>query len=523
MSVHTPSTSGGKAFPTSIDKSEEARYNHAEPNLLSRSDLPHGRWTVNDCSATRGEPRTNIDKRVMFAPASSDETDRVMRAHEMLHAKLSPNAEQMEKWVERGIASPTALIVTEELRINYLAQKAGFDVKNLLADGGEMSVGENLAKNGEWEQAVAMCFATAGTAGHKKFLTGIRRHNRAWGDALLDIGKRAMREMKKADRNGSIASTEERYGVAPYGFIETERIAEWVDRIASFPPPKDRKGDSGKSKGKSKAESESTSIDKSEDERESPDGKTDYSELEEGEKSGNPIKDSKPTETSRYGATPRWGELRVSREPMPRLHVGNIGKRKVATNMGRRPRRLHRYMTDPAKRVFDKTIRGAGGMVIIDASGSMSFTTQQIIEIVDNAKGATVALYSDRGSSGGTNFWVVADKGRMVENVEYIDYGYGNGVDYPAIVWGVQNRQNPKAPLVWVTDGGVSGAGDSFQDILTMQCIDYARKHGYIVVPHIEEAINQLSKLRVGGTARSVYPYNFKEVYRSVNGVELAD
>ena len=512
----TPSKSG-KAFPTSVDKSEVGAHK-PEPNLLGRHDVAHERWTVENCRPVRGEPRTSIDKRVMFAPATDSELARAIRGHELMHAKLSPTEEQMEQWVARGVASAPAMVAVEELRMNYLADNVGFPIKTELADGSEMEAGERLAQANDWAGAVATCFATAGTAGHKKFLTGIRRHNRAWGDALLDIGKRAMREMKKAHRTGTLASTgvERDGGLAPHGFSHTERIAEWVDRIASFPPPKERKGDKGKSKaGSDKSEGKGEEADESVDKSPSNEGEPDG----EGDRNGNPHKDMKPTEY--HGSAPKWSELRVSREPMPRMHVGNIGKKRIATNMGRRPRRLHRYMTDPAKRVFDKNIRGSGGMVIIDASGSMSFTTQQIVEIVDNAKGATVAIYSDRNSDTAPNMWVIADKGRMVENVEYIDYGHGNGVDYPAIVWGVENRQSKNAPLVWVTDGGVCGHRDSFSEILSMQCIEYAQKHGYIVVPHVEEAIEQLRKLRTGGQARSVWAYMFQDTYRKHMGRSL--
>jgi hypothetical protein len=517
MSTNPTATSTGKAFPTSVDKSEVGAHK-PEPNMLGRKDIAHERWTVENCRPVRGEPRTSIDKRIMFAPSTDDDVARAIRGHEMLHAKLSPTEEQMEKWVARGVASSTAMVAVEELRINYLAEHAGFGVKAHLADGNEMEAGERLAQSNDWAGAVATCFATAGTAGHKKFLTGIRRHNRAWGDALLDISKRAMREIKKAHRDGLLARTDEYDGIAPLGFSATERIAEWVDRLASFPPPKDRKSESKSGKGKSKAgmksdeagDEDSESVDKS-------DGVGNEGVADgEGDRNGVPHQNIKPAEST--GRAPRWAELRVSREPMPRLHAGTIGKKRIATNMGRRPRRMHRYMTDPAKRVFDRTVRGSGGMVIIDASGSMSFTTEQIVQIVDNAKGATVAIYSDKNRDNGANMWVIADKGRMVENVEYIDYGHGNGVDFPAIVWGVENRQNSKAPLVWVTDGGVCGYNDGFHDLLAMQCIEYAKKHGYIVVPHVEEAIEQLRVLRNGGTARSTWGYTFDNVYRRYMG-----
>lgn len=504
---------GGKAFPSSIDKSVGKGTAKAEPTIIGRDDHPHGRWTVHHCQAVRGEPKTDVTHRVMYAPSLDTELARVIRGHELMHAKLSPNAEQFAQWVNREVASATALTVVEELRINYLCQHAGFDVKTHLADGSELVAGERLAETGDWANAVATAIATAGTAGHKQFLTGIRRHNRAWGDALLDIGKRAVREMKKAHRDRGLAMTHEHNGMSPYGFTYTERLAEWVDRLASFPPPTERKSESAKSKSKSK------SIDKSDEGKGQEASHGNEAEAEEGEKGkrdGNPLKEITPS--SEYGGIPKWGELRLHREPLPRYSNGGIGKKRIATNMGRRPRRMHRMMTDPAMRVFDRYSKGSGGMVIIDASGSMSFTVEQIAQIVENAPGATVAIYSDKNSGRGANMWVIADKGRMVETVSHIDYGHGNGVDFPAIQWGVKNRRRSTEPLVWVTDGGVCGVRDSYSDTLAMQCLTYARKHGYIVVPHVEEAIQQLRTLRNGGHARSVYPYMFQSAWRNHMG-----
>jgi len=514
MSLNPAKSGVGKSFPSPLSDVERGAH-RPEPNMLGRKDLAHDRWVVEDCRAVRGEPRTDIANRVMFAPSADGEVERVIRAHEMMHAKVSPSPEQMEVFVSRSIASATAMTVVEELRVNFLCDKAGFDVKNHLADGNELSAGEQLAKSNDWAGAVATCIATVGTAGHKQFLNGVRRHNRAWGDALLDIGKRAMKEMRKAHGSRTLASTDTHEGVAPFGFTHTERLAEWVDRLASFPPPKSRKSDPKKGKaGGAEGVGKSEEGEKEEHSAEYQEGDKD------GDKEGNPHGKVKPAE---HGGATGWAELIVSREPLPRYHYGSMGKKRIATNMGRRPRRLHRYMTDPAKRVFDKTVRGSGGMVIIDASGSMSFTTAQIAEIIENAQGATVLIYSDKGRNNGPNAWVVADKGRMVETVEYIDYGHGNGVDFPAIEWGVKNRQYRNTPLVWVTDGGVCGKNDGFSNLLAMQCMTYAKQHNYIVVPHVEEAIEQLRNLRINGRAQSVYPWQFRRIWMEHMGKDSPD
>jgi len=141
----------------------------------------------------------------MYAPTDDDEKARVFRAHEMMHAKVSP-ANDMDSWVARQIASAQSLILTEELRVNYLCSKAGFDMSHL-ADGSELADGERMGATRDWAGCVAMAVATAGTGGNKLFLNGVRRHNREWGEILLKISKRAMKEMKKADKDRNLAST----------------------------------------------------------------------------------------------------------------------------------------------------------------------------------------------------------------------------------------------------------------------------------------------------------------------------
>lgn len=507
-----PTVSGGRAM-------------RPIPSLLGRDDITNGRWTVEDCRAVRGEPRTDITNRVMFAPREDTPTARCIRGHEMIHAKVSPDGASMTQWVARGIASETALIVTEELRVNYLAKKAGYPVDEFLSDGSELVAGERMAKDGDWAGCVAMAIATAGTAGHKQFLNGVRRHNRDWGKHLKAIGTRAMKEMKKADRRAygggtTLADTEavEMDGgtsLAPRGFMFTEHLAEWVDRLASFPPTEQREGQSG--------DGESGDSSSSDESRGGSRSGIRHGEMTgEARRGGNPSRIN-PVESGRSGRVPSWAELRVERLPLPKYSKGNIGRKRVATNIGRRPRRIHRMMTDPAMRVFDRTVRGNGGMVIIDGSGSMDLSVEQVWQMTEAAGGCTVAIYSDRGYTEATNFWVVADRGRMVENLNGADYGYGNGVDFPAIEWGVKNRPSSRVPVIWVTDGGVCGKMDSFSDLLALQCLEYARRNNIIIVPDADEAVDTLRRLSRGETVRSQYPHLFREIYERHNGVRLED
>jgi len=489
-----------------------------EPEWLGRKDASNGQWTVEECNPRRGEPVTSVSERTMRVPMHNTELARAIRAHEMMHAKVSP-VDSFSDWIARGIASQKAMTAVEELRVNHLCTKAGFNVKGDLADGGETADGERYACTNDWQGAVLMAIATAGTASNKLFLNGIRRHNRMWGEALADISKRAVREMEKAYKTRSLASTEidRSSGLYPFGFSHTERIAEWVDRLASL-TPEELAGDES-AESEAGAEGENPSED-GEDAGEGKPKTAHHSNRGRGRPrkgEGKRLTGITPSEAT--GRIPSWTELNLERLPMPLHTKGNIGKKRTASNVGRSPRRLHRYMTDPDKRIFDKVTRGNGGVVVIDASGSMNFSHEQIRRIVENAPGATVIAYSEKQS--GPNAYVLADKGKMVS--ELPQQGAGNGVDFPALEWAVKNRQRSSSPIVWVTDGGVCGKNDGFHEILAMQCINFCKKHHIIVVPYVEEAIEELRKMQSGQKGQSRWPAMLRHTWKNQMGTEMPE
>ena len=487
---------------------------YAEPEWLGRNDTENGRWSVFECNPRRGEPMTAIAERIMKVPVHDTELARVVRAHEMMHAKVSPLGDSFQQWIERGFATEKAMIAVEELRVNFLIQQQGFDAKSHLADGGETADGERVACTNDWQGAVLMAIMTAGTAGNKLFLNGVRRHNRQWGEALADISKRAVKEMQKAHKTRTLASTvvDPRTKLFPFGFSHTERIAEWIDRLASISPEELTEGeDSGEADGDANGESD--------EEKQGDPEQAKHSNRGRGRpKKGTGKRLSTITPSDVTQRIPQWSELIVERTNMPLATKGNIGKKRTASNIGRSPRRMHRLITDPQMRVFDKVTRGNGGVVVIDASGSMNFTHEQIRKIVENAPGATVLSYSEMGHAG-PNAYVLADKGRMC--AELPTQGCGNGVDFPALEWAVKNRQRSSSPIVWVTDGGVCGSNSSFNNVLAMQCINFCKKHNIIVVPYVEEAITELRKMKNGGKAQTRWPEMLRISWRESIGTEL--
>ena len=148
----------------------------------------------------------------------------------------------------------------------------------------------------------------------------------------------------------------------------------------------------------------------------------------------------------------------------------------------------------------------------------MSFSREQLHAILDNCAGATVIMYTDKERDG-TNCWIVADKGRMVN--ELPDVGYGNGVDFPALEFGKTFRQTASSPFIWVTDGGVCGPHQGFSNLLAMQCIQFCKRNNVVIVPHADEAIEQLKNLKSGNKAKSDYPQMLVKAYHEVQGTQL--
>jgi len=187
--------------------------------------------------------------------------------------------------------------------------------------------------------------------------------------------------------------------------------------------------------------------------------------------------------------------------------------------MGRHPRRLHRLLTDPERRIFDRTVHGRGGVVVIDCSGSMSLSVEEIKEILTAAPGATILGYSDMGDEK-ENAWILAHKGKMVSEIPKM--GGGNGVDLPALEWGIRARQRPTSPVIFITDGGVCGKNAGFVETLAMQqCIKSIMKNNVLTYEHVEDSVEALKMLNRGEKPQRNWAHMFKNTWYRQMGTHL--
>lgn len=172
------------------------------------------------------------------------------------------------------------------------------------------------------------------------------------------------------------------------------------------------------------------------------------------------------------------GRMKIRKVPLvePCGTVSQRRKRRwVATSEGAVLRYIDRYLVDQA--VFRRAKRaecGGGGTALIDASGSMSLSVEDVEKIVTRSPaGVTVAVYS--GSGGDGELRVVARGGKRASARNLKPKGGGNIVDAPALEWLATQPE----PRVWMSDGGVTGVGDMPSPVVTQRC-DSARTRGRI-------------------------------------------
>ena len=496
-------------------KTEYAQDLRPLPELIRRKDGANdepAEWTIDPCAAERGIPQTAVLLRHMVAPIQNFDLDRLIRAHEMMHAKVSPGSRR--PWADRGIASDRALVCAEEARVNFLVGKAGFDL-DLLEDGTEMNAGERIAERGDWTEAVYFTACISGTGGINKYLTGIRRHKPGWGPRLRRIHQLVQKELRriwKEDRTG-LTSTTTCSGIMDpeneliEGFLHTEAIAEYLDRLADpgeTPDGEKEQTKSGKDSGSGEDDghSDEPGVNDAEDGDDAPLSKQD-------------LENHQPARASDAGT---WAQLNVKTQNLTRYVPGGLGKRRIATNMGRNPRRIGRYLTDPQKRIFDRKVKGNGGVVLIDYSGSMSLSEKDVLDIMEAAPGCTVACYTtgSMDKDGKVNCWILGEKGRMTSAIP--DSRGGNGVDYPALVWAIQQKQRRNAPVVWITDGGVIAPHQGYKDTLAMQCIKTCIKSKVLIRRDVEDAVELLTDLAKGKRAKQWWPNYFTTTYQRMTG-----
>ncbi len=416
-------------------------------------------WDIIRSSMDRGSPKTCIEARRLMVPFNEEARAEVIRAHEMMHIRLSPPS--LEPWLKRGVATEQALMLAEECRINRVLQNEGFNPSEHLYDETDEINAYRYAKAKDLAGVIRVVAATHGTKTQEAVLKQIEKAGLENGELetiqgatdlsntiaeLLDNYKYNLTSDKPIGRKTKVPLTR--------GFLVTEKIATVLDK---------------------------------------------YMEIAEMTKRIPQLRPSRKVQDSAAECTAKFGDLVDGKASLNRMHNGNLGKVRIASDVGRAPRRIGRLLTDPYRRVFDRVKRKSGGVVLIDWSGSMSLEPKDILTILQHAPGATIAAYAHKdGSKGVPNFWVLAKDGKMVSKLP-TKHGCGNGVDGPALRWALKARRFQNEMVLWVCDGAVTdGADDCFYTHLAAEAKALVTTGRVVMQKCMEDAVDFLKKLANG-------------------------
>ncbi len=168
-----------------------------------------------------------------------------------------------------------------------------------------------------------------------------------------------------------------------------------------------------------------------------------------------------------------WGDATMQ---TPRLDATCKSSRAArafrATDEGYLFKYPHRWATD--RNVWATSRRKRTGSVLVDCSGSMGFTSEELDEIMAKVPAATIATYA--GNSNQDRGWVriVASGGKRLGPGQSLDPPGANGanvIDGPALQW-LATQTHPR---VWLSDGWVVGRDGNTDPSLSKECTDLQR------------------------------------------------
>ncbi|MHB1088264.1 MAG: hypothetical protein ACYC19_05815 [Acidimicrobiales bacterium] len=407
---------------------------HAYPELVSERDdcSLEGPWEVREGSTTRGGASCDLTNRILEVPLGEGALDRLVRAHELMHVRVSPSTILYRTAHD---VSHRSLECAEELRVNTLLTRLGFATE-LLKDGSEKSAGSRVAGEGDWGEALRFLLALIGTGGEREYLAGVRRAQPTWIGGLRALKKRVLRVLDDFTTSELGETRDDDEGL-PRGYAATLIIARIVDAAAMTMVPV----------GAGALRQFRRSLEPGA--RRAPSGR--FAEL--------------------CFEDPEDLKFRERRRAHPRYHPS------VSGTVMRYPSRL---LTDDARRAFASKRPSSGGIIIVDQSGSMDITVEDLEGLLARAPDALIVGYShrpgDRGAA--SNAWVLATRGVVAS-----PHGgnIGNGVDGPVLRWALTRRVG-REPVIWVTDGQVTDSNDHPNALLSEECARLVRSHAITMV-----------------------------------------
>jgi len=428
-----------------------------------------GGWQSSAAPLARGRSFTDWKNKVISVPEGDGAVARGVRYHELIHTLASPASVPFSLFEHLAI-SPTAIEVAEEMRVNAIGLSDSGDIaKSIyeLSDGTEASGADFAVEHNDWENAVALMTATYGTKVFRDVKRRLRK-NPEWANSVLGV-EQVLNRMNKdlvlsrasktvpmkcewTDSKGRVSNA-----VLPDDYVNaTLPLAQAVQMMMKTPPTPDNKNKKPK-------------------------------EIFEG--------------LTPKDGTINWQIMKLGMSRLTQPSATFVGRKKFASVTGKTIKHPERMFTDPERRLFSRTLKSTGGVVVVDCSGSMGLTNDELSAILKSSPGCTVIGYSTGGRKK-HNAYVLAKGGRRVNEAELHKilggFGGGNGIDLPVLIWANQNRKTKKDFLLWISDGWVTGEGDNHSETLALECLDFLTANRATNAANPTEAIQLLENLKRG-------------------------
>lgn len=413
------------------------------------------KWKVSEAPGWSGA--TEVGKKIMFIPGADDPIAHNIRLHELAHATWSPKENALmfaRKW---GV-TPEAVQRAEDARIGIALAKIRPEYREgILKDLDKPEVQEQiissvhkglLANRAQTLRLMvlelaSLCMTQQAAQLTELFLEGAKRVEEAVGADLVQGVRRLLSDVKvQLIYLGRVG-----YGRSIASLRQLREMAKYLDALVP-PPPKVGEPEDGR-----------------------PEKKKREIQLDHGR---------------------GWGRMQIVRPPLCRPQ--NLAMRRMrirATEEGAVPGRIERLFTDGA--IFSRVERQRGASVLLDISGSMGLSTEEIKDFLTRIPAATIATYCGGGGGVG-HLRIIAERGKIAsDNDMRVRYGQNNLIDGPALEWlGAQ----PLEPRLWVSDGQVTGIGDVCSAGLSAIAEAICLRHKILRIESLEEAIRFLGGRR---------------------------
>jgi len=458
-------------------------------------------WHVLETTDVQPEPRTDNLNRQMYVPMDREcnvcgvNHSRMIRRHELGHTKWSPKTAGK---LLRGTRSD-ALKVLESVRINYLLGRALLHVDEWLEC--EMIVSVELQKL-IYESSIAdiilygiQSYSTQESDKSYTKYESSKQYEFVYQSLVNATQDESLTQLRRTEIKFAIDVINNFIGKIinhnhgqTITYRKVQKTAEMLSKVLETFMDKPERDDVVEQPDSGEGESDESSED-SETEKESESAELDTTALEKRMKR-NLIDEMRYTSTTHVG---HWGDMKIHEPPLTVNLQGRLkGSRAYRpADFGYNPKYINRYCID--KKIFKQKQRTLGGTILIDASGSMQFNGQDILDIMEILPAVTIAMYNGWSSHG--HLRVIARNGRRVtENYLNTHSGMGNVVDGPALDW----LATMPSRRIWVSDMHVFGAGNNSNGFnLLKYCYDVCLKSKIINLKDIQEVKEHALKLNV--------------------------